>query len=69
VSWFRNGLLLEKDHNVEKRSDKADGAVLRLDAEKGLEGLYSCSAENELGRDEFYKTFFCLNLQHFCTIS
>jgi hypothetical protein len=50
VSWYRNGLLIERDQSNDKRTDKADGSVLRLDAEKSLEGLYSCSAENELGR-------------------
>lgn len=50
VSWYRNGILLERDLHDEKRSEKADGSVLRIDAEKNLEGLYSCSAENELGR-------------------
>ena len=37
VSWFRNGVLLERDDNADRRSDKDDGSVLRLDAEKSLE--------------------------------
>ena len=48
VTWYRNGLVLDRDQSTDKRTDKADGSVLRMDADKSLEGLYSCSAENEL---------------------